>query len=164
MKSHTILLIFLVVGTALASPTEEPYKFIASSPQDQKIVDAFHDQLLSAFISKNISAISECFYWGDTPEALRDKILHDIEENIEDYNPFPIFIFPIDSPYLNSGWVHREAGSKIMNGHKYDFNLKPQWVFTFGYKNPSDRRLNLLLPIGVSPEGKCKIPVLHRTK
>ena len=164
MSLHSILLPFLVVGTALASPTEEPYRFIASSPQDQKIVDAFQDRLVSAFTSKDISVISECFYWGDTPELLRDKILHEIETNLDDYDSFPIFIFPIDSPRLNSGWVQREAGSKIMNGHKYEFNLKPQWVFTVGYKNHSLRRLDLLLPIGVSPEGECKIPVLHRTK
>lgn len=157
-------MLFVVFGTSHAA-SPELYKFHASSPKDQRMLDAFHDQLIGALTSKDISILNQCFYWGDTPEAVRDMTIREIEEILEGNDFLSVYIFSSDDKRLNQGWVQSVSSSKLMNGHKYDLNLKYQWLCTVAFKPisaPTCPLIHKLYPIGVSPDGEGKIPVMHR--
>lgn len=131
---------------------------------DQGRLDEFLNTLGVALVSKDAEELEKCFYWGDTPEPLRDIAINEFEQIFEDHQFYSASIAHLTDRRLNQGGVKLYSSGKVMNGHHYDPNLKPvlMMVMLFRESHPeahsSPKDVMKWLPLGITPEGKCRFP------
>jgi hypothetical protein len=128
----------------------------AAFSADQQQFDDLKARLESAIKAKDTKALSDCYYWEGTPQALIDQSIWSVEENwkINDYKN--IKFSQLDDPGMNPRFLAALTEGRIMNGRQYAPNLKPEAVCTITFsKNGSTTGTSIA--VGVAPDGKLKI-------
>jgi len=128
----------------------------AAFSADQQQFDDLKARLESAIKAKDTKALSDCYYWEGTPQALIDQSIWSVEENWK-INDFKEITFrQLNDPELSPRFVAALTEGRIMNGRQYAPNLIPEAVCTIKFsKNASTT--GTAIAVGTAPDGKLKI-------
>lgn len=128
---------------------------------DQGKLDEFLNILGVALVSKDAKELEKCFYWGNTPEPLRDIAINEFEQIFGDHQFYSASLAYLTDRRLNQGAVKLYSSGKVMNGRHYDPNLKPVLMVLMIFResnSSSPKDLMKWLPLGLTPEGAYRFP------
>ena len=130
---------------------------------DQTKLDEFKARLETALKAKDMKALNECFYWGDTPQAIIDQAIWGYEENLKRFVFRDVTFQRIDDPKLNPAFCEAYVKGAVMNGRLYAPNLKPEMLCTVTFVEAKDSRSSsgTASPIGVAPDGNVRFTGTH---
>ncbi len=123
---------------------------------DQHQYDDLKAKLESAINAKDTKALSDCYYWEGTPQALIDQSIWCIEESWKNNQLKEVTFQQLNDPAMSPRFVTALIEGHIMNGRHYVPNLTPVAVCSIRFsKNGSTT--GTANAVGMAPDGKLKI-------
>ena len=128
----------------------------AAFSADQQQCDDLKARLESAIKAKDTKALSDCYYWEGTPQALIDQAIWSVEENWKISDLKEITFRQLNDPELNPRFLAVLTEGKIMNGRQYAPNLIPEAICTINFSK-NGTTIGAARAVGTAPDGKLKI-------
>ena len=122
---------------------------------------SFESKLSAALSAKDIEALQLCFYWGDTPEQIRQIILQDFRDVLRENDYLDMYFFTLDSKNINPGFIKNYCSGRFVNNVYYKSNLPLKCICTISFRNPSkknDSGTVRFVGIAIDPDGKDCMP------
>jgi len=147
MKSTRFIALLLLIGARLFGADAQ--------------LDNFKKKLATALSNKDLSEIEQCFYWDETPQAVRKATIKEFEQILKNKEYLDMYFFDLDYKGINPLTIMTYCSGRTLNGFHYEPNLKSALTCTISFVEPSNKHDSgtvKFVAIGLAPDGHYRIP------
>lgn len=121
----------------------------------------FQAGLREALVSGSEAEIERCFYWGDTPAAVRMVILNDLRGALRGREVLGVDLFDPADKRVNRNVIAVHCSGVSLDGRHFPLNLELQSIATISLRDRKDKGDSgsvYWVGVGRAPDGSLAIP------